>query len=434
MGRFSVVVCGFFAVLFFPISSFSEHHIDQYDQPENELKIEIKSEIKNTELKSNSKNTALEYPQQQWQTKAPSELGIDEQKIKKLFDLSFSDSATQAVVLIKDGFLVGERYANGYDQASYGTSWSMAKSFYASLIGISIDRGEIGSLDDRVAEYLDYFNDQRSEITIRDLLDMSSGLEMPDHEHEKMFFTSDHLEYARSVGYEQPAGKVFQYNNVNSMLLADILQQATGVAADVLLTERVLNKIGLTDVTLWRDAAGNPLTYCCIDTTARQYSRFGLLFSRDGKWNNEQIISADYVDQTFSVVWGDLNSQTINQQRGYSLHWWNSRNDEKAVIFNNSGKFGQYIFVDRENDLVFTRITKYHSTGGSVQKWGPLSYINWLGSVDFRRRAAQFLDSIGIIKIRGNVATPVTFDDGISKEFFTNYREIMDALVEVSIK
>ncbi len=434
MGRFSVVVCGFFAVLFFPISSFSEHHIDQYDQPENELKIEIKSEIKNTELKSNSKNTALEYPQQQWQTKAPSELGIDEQKIKKLFDLSFSDSATQAVVLIKDGFLVGERYANGYDQASYGTSWSMAKSFYASLIGISIDRGEIGSLDDRVAEYLDYFNDQRSEITIRDLLDMSSGLEMPDHEHEKMFFTSDHLEYARSVGYEQPAGKVFQYNNVNSMLLADILQQATGVAADVLLTERVLNKIGLTDVTLWRDAAGNPLTYCCIDTTARQYSRFGLLFSRDGKWNNEQIISADYVDQTFSVVWGDLNSQTINQQRGYSLHWWNSRNDEKAVIFNNSGKFGQYIFVDRENDLVFTRITKYHSTGGSVQKWGPLSYINWLGSVDFRRRAAQFLDSIGIIKIRGNVATPVTFDDGISKEFFTNYREIMDALVEVSKK
>ena len=434
MGRFSVVVCGFFAVLFFPISSFSEHHIDQYDQPENELKIEIKSEIKNTELKSNSKHTALEYPQQQWQTKAPSELGIDEQKIKKLFDLSFSDSATQAVVLIKDGFLVGERYANGYDQASYGTSWSMAKSFYASLIGISIDRGEIGSLDDRVAEYLDYFNDQRSEITIRDLLDMSSGLEMPDHEHEKMFFTSDHLEYARSVGYEQPAGKVFQYNNVNSMLLADILQQATGVAADVLLTERVLNKIGLTDVTLWRDAAGNPLTYCCIDTTARQYSRFGLLFSRDGKWNNEQIISADYVDQTFSVVWGDLNSQTINQQRGYSLHWWNSRNDEKAVIFNNSGKFGQYIFVDRENDLVFTRITKYHSTGGSVQKWGPLSYINWLGSVDFRRRAAQFLDSIGIIKIRGNVATPVTFDDGISKEFFTHYSEIMDALVEVSKK
>ena len=416
MGRFSVVVCGLCAALCLSVNSFSEHHIDQ----ENKLKI--------TELNG----SVLEYPQQQWRTKTPSELGIDKEKINKLFDLSFADSATQAVVLIKDGFIVGERYANGYDQASYGTSWSMAKSFYASLIGISIDRGEIGSLDDRVGLYLDYFNDQRAEITIRDLLDMTSGLEMPDHEHEKMFFTSDHLEYARSVGYEQPAGKVFQYNNVNSMLLADILQQATGVAADVLLADRVLNKIGLTDVTLWRDAAGNPLTYCCIDTTAREYSRFGLLFSRDGKWNDEQVISADYVDKTFSMVWSRLNSQTIDQQRGYSLHWWNSRHDDDSIIFNASGKFGQYIFVDRENDLVFTRITKYHSTGGSVQEWGSLKYINWLGSVDFRRRTAEFLDSLGIIKIRGNVSTPVTFDDGISKEFSSNYSAIMDALVEVS--
>ena len=377
---------------------------------------------------------ALEYPGEQWQLKSAQSLGVEQAKIDRLFDLSFEDSATQAVVLIKDGFLVGERYADGYDQASYGTSWSMAKSFYASLIGISIDRGEIGSLDDRVGLYLDYFNDQRSKITIRDLLDMTSGLEMPDHEHEKMFFTGDHLEYARAVGYEQPAGNVFQYNNVNSMLLADLLQQATGIAADQLLADRVLNKIGLTDVTLWRDAAGNPLTYCCIDTTARQYSRFGLLFARDGLWNGEKVISADYVDETFSMVWSGLNSQTIDQQRGYSLHWWNSRNDDGAVVFNTSGKFGQYIFVDRKNDLVFTRITKYHSTGGSVQNWGPLKYINWLGSVDFRRRTAEFLDSLGVIKIRGNVRTPVTFDDGTSKEFFSNYSAIMDALVEVSEK
>ncbi len=64
----------------------------------------------------------------------------------------------------------------------------MAKSFYAALIGISIDRGEIQSLDEPVANYLDYFNDGRREITIRQLLNMSSGLDMPVHEHEEMFF------------------------------------------------------------------------------------------------------------------------------------------------------------------------------------------------------------------------------------------------------
>lgn len=373
-----------------------------------------------------------EYPQQQWQMKNPAELGLAEEKIKRLFDLSFADSATQAVVLIKDGFLVGERYAENFDENSYGTSWSMAKSFYASLIGISIDRGEIASLDDKVADYLDYFGDQRAEISIRDLLDMTSGLEMPDHEHEKMFFSSDHLAYARAVGVEKPARQKFEYNNVNSMLLAEILQNATGQKADILLKERVFDKIGLTDVTLWRDSAGNPLTYCCVDTTARQYSRFGLLFARSGNWNGEQIISESYVNETFSKVWDGLESSTIEQDRGYSLHWWISRHDEEAVIFNASGKFGQYVFVDRENDIVFTRITKYHPTGGSVQDWGPLSYINWLGSVNFRRKAAVWLDSMGLIELNSAIKTPVTYDDGTSQEFFANYSDIIDALVDVS--
>ena len=372
------------------------------------------------------------YPAQEWSEIAAAAAQLDQTKIDRLFDLSFQDSATQGVVLIKNGLLVGERYADGFSTDSYGTSWSMAKSFYAALIGISIDRGEISSLDDPVALYLDYFNDERRDITLRDLLNMTSGLEFPEHEHEDMIFSADPLEYARTVGVEKEAGLIFEYNNVNSMLLADILLQATGVAADTLLRERIFDKIGLDDVTLWQDSAGNPLTYCCVDTTARQYARFGLLFARDGNWNGEQIIPKQFVDETFSKVWDSLNSDTIVQDRGYSLHWWISRHDEQAVIFNASGKFGQYIFIDRANDIVFTRITKYHSTGGSKQDWGALKYINWFGTVNFRIALAGILDSMGIIKIEGDIATPVTFDDGTSKEFFTNYSTIVDALIGIS--
>jgi CubicO group peptidase (beta-lactamase class C family) len=372
------------------------------------------------------------YPAQEWSEIAAADAQLDQTKIDRLFDLSFQDSATQGVVLIKNGLLVGERYADGFSTDSYGTSWSMAKSFYAALIGISIDRGEISSLDDPVALYLDYFNDERRDITLRDLLNMTSGLEFPEHEHEDMFFSADHLDYARNVGVEKEAGLIFEYNNVNSMLLADILLQATGVAADTLLRERIFDKIGLDDVTLWQDSAGNPLTYCCVDTTARQYARFGLLFARDGNWNGEQIIPKQFVDETFSKVWDSLNSDTIVEDRGYSLHWWISRHDEQAVIFNASGKFGQYIFIDRANDIVFTRITKYHSTGGSKQDWGALKYINWFGTVNFRIALAGILDSMGIIKIEGDIATPVTFDDGTSKEFFTNYSTIVDALIGIS--
>ena len=142
------------------------------------------------------------FPDDEWVIKSASDLAIDQEKVDRLFDLSFEDDATQAVVLIKDGYLIGERYADGFDKNSFGTSWSMAKSFYASLIGISIDRGEINSLDDKVSDYLDYFNDERSEITIRDILNMASGLQFPEHEHELMFFKTDHLDYAKNMlGY-----------------------------------------------------------------------------------------------------------------------------------------------------------------------------------------------------------------------------------------
>lgn len=378
-------------------------------------------------------NSAAEYfPAQDWVEASAAEVNLDQSKIDRLFDMSFADDATLGAAFFKGGRLITERYAEGFDKNSHGTSWSMAKSFYAALIGISIDRGEIASLDDPVANYLDYFNDERRDITIRQILNMTSGLDFPSHEHENMFFSSDHLAYAKSVGVEKNAGELFEYNNVNSMLLADILFQVTGVPADKLLADRIFNKIGLTDVVLWQDGAGNPLTYCCVDTTVRQYSRFGLLFARSGNWNGEQIIPADYVDETFSKVWDSLNSSTINQNRGYSMHWWISNHDERAVIFNASGKFGQYIFVDRANDVVFTRITKYYSTGGNKQDWGSLKYINWFGSIEFRVALAQFLDWTGLVSMQGNIKTPVTFDEGTSEEFFRDYSEIVDALIEAS--
>ncbi len=375
---------------------------------------------------------AKTFPDLEWIESSPQTLSISDIKVNKLFDLSFQDPATQGVVLIKDGLLIGERYAPGFDRESPATSWSMAKSIYAALIGISIDRGEIAGLDDRVSDYLDYFNDERQAITIRHLLDMASGLEMPSHEHEKMFFTQNHLSYAQSVEYETPPGERFEYNNVNSMLLADILLAATGIPADELLRDRILSKIGMNKVTLWQDTAGNPMTYCCIDTSPRQYARFGLLFARNGQWEDEQIISKGFVDETFQVVWDNLSSATIQQKRGYSLHWWVSRYDQQSQIFNASGKFGQYIFVDRANDIVFVRVTKYHPTGGNQQNWGSLKYIARVGSIEFRRKLAEFLDRIGLIEIEGNVQTPVTFDDGISNEFFSQYIEIMDALVDLS--
>ena len=374
---------------------------------------------------------ASEFPGNSWAEKNPTELGVDASKVERLFDLSFQDDATQSVVLIKDGYLIAERYADGYDKESIGTSWSMAKSFYASLIGISIEKGEIGSLDDKVSDYLDYFNEDRQDITIREVLDMTSGLENPDHEHENMFFKVDHLGYAKTIRRDKETNTVFEYNNVNSLLLGDILLSVTGKKADDLLRERVLDPIGTKNYTLWRDAADNVLSYCCIDMSARDYSRFGLLFSRNGSWNDQQVVPYDFVQETYDPRWLSTSDRAGMDRRGYGLHWWFSKNDEEGLIMNASGKFGQYIFIDQANDVIFTRITKYTSTGGSKQDWGPIRdyEINNIGRFLW---FFKILEKIGFYDLEKDFKSPVTLEDGESKEFYENYNQIIDAMADLS--
>ena len=367
-----------------------------------------------------------------WDVSSPEVEGISSSKVDKLMEMSFLDKATQAVVVIKNGKIISEKYADGYDMNSHGTSWSMAKSYYAALIGISIDKGEIGSLDDPVANYLDYFKDERSKITIRDLLDMSSGLDFPSHEHEKMFFQADHLYYAKQVGVEKDAGIKFEYNNVNSMLLGDILVEATGKKADLLLEERILQPLGIKDYKLWKDENGNVMTYCCVDMSARDYSKFGLLFARDGLWTDEQVIPKKFVDETFQVVWNLTPDRFTDLNRGYSLHWWISKYDDESKIFNTSGKFGQFTFVDRENDVIVTRITKYNQQdSGSVQKWGVMKYLRWAG-IDNAINIGRKLIESGSIEAGDDVITPFTDEKGESKEFYENYADIIDAIADLS--
>ena len=268
---------------------------------------------------------------------------------------------------------------------------------------------------------LDYFNDSRKVITIRDILNMSSGLNYPDHQHETMFFKSDQLKYSKKIKLQKEPNTLFEYNNVNSMLIGDILYKVTGKKADTLLKERILDPSNTKNYKLWKDEAGNTLTYCCIDMSAREYSRFGLLFARNGNWNGNQIIPKSYVDETFQVVWETPNWFT-DHKRYYSMHWWVSNYTEESKIFNASGKFGQYIFVDRENDIVVTRITKYPQRDlGDIQKWGPLKTFSWLG-VKTSIVISRFLLDTGIIKEGRNVVTPVTLEEGESSKFYKNYQ------------
>ena len=168
--------------------------------------------------------------------------------------------------------------------------------------------------------------------------------------------------------------------------------------------------------------------------SARDFSKFGLLFNRDGNWNGKQIISKNYVDESLQLYWGKTPSMgwSHSDTRGYSLQWWISKYDDDAKIYNTSGKFGQFVFIDKERDIIFTRITKYYPSGGEVQKFGALSYLKFLGSVNAAIGVSRVLYNLGLISFNdGSVQTPYTLEEGESNEFYENYVEIVEAMADL---
>ncbi|MEO6987685.1 MAG: serine hydrolase, partial [Aquihabitans sp.] len=271
---------------------------------------------------------------------------------------------TQGVVVVHDGAIVSEWYADGSDQDSWAASWSVAKSFSSALIGIAIDEGKILSVDEPMTTwYPEWANDERSQVTLRDVLQMAPGLEwdesydpadMGNSDIIKIGFSEqDQLAYAsdRPPTGDEP-GTVFTYSSGTSMLLSGVLEQATGMPADEYAQAVLFDPIGMEQVEWWRDAEGHTLTYCCVDTSSRGFARFGQLYLNEGRWGDEQIVPESWVDDSVT------GSPAVPEQYGYQ--WWLTDFDgvPEDTFFAN-GFDGQHIYVIPSLDLVVVRNGTY---------------------------------------------------------------------------
>ena len=284
---------------------------------------------------------------------SPSVANTSQANVNAVLDHIFIDQAVQSVLVSKYGLTIGERYATGYDKDSYGTSWSVAKSFYSAAIGVAIDEALIGSVDDKVSDIItEWQNTDKADITLKQVLQMRGGYSNRDN----IFNTSDQTAHAISFPLASTPGTQFSYSNANSQLFEPILSRATGLSAHQYLANKVLAPIGINtnSVGFWLDASGtNPMTYCCLDMRPDDFARFGLLFARGGAWDGEQIISQNYVSQsmtangTYGYQWWILNSA-----------YWNGR--QVAINITAAlGLNGQKIYIWPEQDIVIVVLTKY---------------------------------------------------------------------------
>jgi len=270
---------------------------------------------------------------------------------------------TQGVVVVHEGEIVAEWYAEGADAESWGASWSMAKSFTSALVGIAIDDGLIAGVDEPMSTwYPDWVGTDRESITLRDVLQMSSGLDWDEDYDPSAVAESeiiqmvlgeqDELAYAASRPAENEPGTTWNYSSGDAMLLSGVLEQATGMSVAEYAEQELFGPLGIDQVEWWQDARGHTLTYCCLDTTSRGFARFGLLYEQDGKWGDEQVVPASWVEDSLEPA---QDSDGI-----YGYQWWLYEPDGvPADMFAAQGHDGQFIYVIPSLDLVVVRNGTY---------------------------------------------------------------------------
>ena len=386
-----------------------------------------------------------------WETASASEAGFDEDALDSAFEYAVTDGFyTQAVVLIKDGKLVKERYRGitdaeaaglaaisslpegqnaGYWQDLYGdrdatsavTSWSTAKSFTSVLIGMAIEQGAIESTTQSASDFIDEWEaDDRASITIQQLLDMRSGLvpkcssfeagvvgECSDYlsasSGGNIVYAADQLsgcidrEFA-VLGTVYPcvspqgdgpyeAGQ-FYYSNCDTQVLGEIIFRATGQDPGLFAQQNLFEPLNI-EADWWRDdvetgqANGNYLTYCCLDSTARDFAKFGYMLLLGGIETSEGKSYASYVstilaqDETYrNQFWAYCDSEPFSASP-----------DCENVLMMTIGFDGQFILVDKKNDIVLVRTSLYEPilnfSDERKMRLNPvlLSESNWVASL-----------------------------------------------------
>jgi CubicO group peptidase (beta-lactamase class C family) len=279
---------------------------------------------------------------------------------------------TKAVVVLKDGHIVAERYAEGYGIDTPILGFSATKSVMSALTGILVRQSKLAL--DRPAPVAAWQSpgDPRHAITVDHLLRHTAGLSIGsslaaslgaalEPVNRMKFVESDMARYAESLPLATPPGSAWNYNDGNYVILSHLIREAVGGhAADMLRFARqeLFGPLGMRNVTLEFDASGNPEGSSQMLATARDWARFGMLYLDDGVVGGKRILPEGWVSYSASP--------TPNSWVGYGAGFWTNQGDSFGAdyrihhgwprdAFFAKGTIGQYVIIVPSGRLVIVR-------------------------------------------------------------------------------
>ena len=283
------------------------------------------------------------------------------------FNRESSEQVTLSLLVVHDGKIVHERYAPGVDMSTRTRTWSTAKSIAVTLIGMLADQGRMALDKPLEAGWLPRASapehDPRRAITLRHVLNMSSGLETVDNGGLE-YATGSGLAYwagASSVrgalnrGAIREPGTSWDYENYDTLLAVHAMKLAIRSDQEYLQFPRkaLLDRIGMRNTLLSTDRFGDFVLSSQVYTNARDLARFGMLYLQGGMWHGERLLSQEWI--TFVRTPAPATAQRGNQ---YGGQWWlvpDDRHDVPKDAYSTAGNRGQFVIVVPSHDLVIVR-------------------------------------------------------------------------------
>ncbi|WP_053406136.1 serine hydrolase [Persicobacter sp. CCB-QB2] len=280
--------------------------------------------------------------------------------LKKVMDKAFQkEKKTRAVLVTRGDELIWEQYAEGFDENTRLLGWSMTKSITSALIGILVGDGQLDI--HAPAPVVDWQSDQRKNITLNHLLQMSSGLDWVEdygdisYATTMLYASSDMGKFASNVPLAHKPGRVWYYSSGTSNILTKIIYETLGDqrAYYQFARKRLFNPCGMRSMVLEPDASGNFVGSSYSFATTRDWARFGLLYLNDGIFNGERILPEG---------WVDYSRQAAKSADGeYGAQWWLNESlhflpDCPADVYFADGFQGQRVWVIPSHDLVVVRL------------------------------------------------------------------------------
>lgn len=275
-----------------------------------------------------------------------------------MLDDLLARTQTTSFIVVHDDEVWLESYPMGGSREDLVTSFSVAKSILSTVVGVAIERGDLGSLDDAVTDYVPELLEQDgrfADITLRHLVTMSSGLRyeeegLPWSDGAVTYYSPDLRETAMSAEIVEEPGTRWHYNNFNPLLMGLVLERATERPLPDYVSEVLWSRLGAEADASWSiDSAASGFAKMESGFNARpiDYARFGYLFAHDGRVGERQVVPESWVMEATAA-------DTVADPARHYQYWWWVDTDHPGRFFARGNK-GQFVYVDPVTDVVVVR-------------------------------------------------------------------------------